>query len=151
MTIPLVRKKRASKPEKKIPTNRFVHFPWKRLLVAAVPTALAACYMAEVAPGLVPLPAGTNPPFPVLTSFLEKACGWCGENRGWVYGIGAALLAAGCAFRIAIGRYYAFLAIAMTLALALLWYSISAPIERLIRSVEDEIPKDRRVPTAGER
>jgi hypothetical protein len=145
-------KRKAKEPvARKRDESRFTHFPWGFLLAAAVPVGLAAYYLTQVAPGLVPLPEGAKVPFPDLTATLEVIIGWSGQNPEWVFGIGGALLAAGCLFRVAIARYYAVLAVAASVALGLTWYSISAPVDRLIRSVEDNLPRDSRVPGSERR
>ena len=122
----------------------FVDFPWARLLLAAVPLAVVAYYLTDVAPGQLPLPDGVKAPFPALTEALEEFCPWCGENAGMVWGAAAALLGAGFLLqvvRVNVGMYYLGLALAATLAFALGWYSISAPVDRLLKSVEDRLPR----------
>jgi hypothetical protein len=132
-------------PPRREPT-RFTRYPWGHLAMAAVPVGLGAWYMAGVAPALVPLPAGMKVPYPLLTGALEEAAAWSGGHPAWVAGIGVGLLAAGTLFRVSAARYYAALAIVVSAALGIAWYSISAPVDRLIHSVEEEIPRDSRVP-----
>ena len=149
MTFPAIGKAKESRkdpPPARSKGNRFTHFPWGAFVVAAIPVALATFYLTRVAPDLVPLPEGIKVPFPELTAALETACAWCGENQGTAWGIAGGLLAAGCLFRVTIARYYVALAIVAALGLGLTWYSISAPVDRVIKSVEDNIPKDHRVP-----
>jgi hypothetical protein len=131
-------------PKKKKPESRFTHFPWKLLLAAAVPLALLAYYLTMVAPDLVPIPEGVRVPFPILTHAIEEACAWSGKNAGTVWGIAGGLLAAGCLFKVAIGRYYVFLFLLASLGLGVTWYSISAPIDRLMHSVESNIKSHER-------
>jgi len=126
--------------------NRFAYFPWRNLIAAAIPMALLVVYMTLTAPDLVPVPEGVKKPFPALTHFLEGACTWCGDNKGTVAGVAAVLLLAGVAFRISAARYYTCLAIVTATCLAISYYTISAPIDRLLWAVEENIPKDHRVP-----
>jgi len=128
--------------------ERIARYPWVHVLLAALPLALAAWYLTAVAPGLIPLPPGIDVPFPRVTGALCEACTWCGENQPYVWGGAGALLLAGVLFRLSRIRYYAVLALVSSLALGFTWYSISAPVDRLIRSVEAQLPKDERVPPA---
>jgi hypothetical protein len=95
--------------------------------------------------GLVPMPEGMKLPFPALTQALEPVCQWCGKNPEWVFGIGTVLLFPGLMMKINYSRYYMTLALAVTMTLGLTWYLISAPVDRLIKNVEDNIPRDHRV------
>ena len=131
-------------PKKKKPESRFTHFPWKLLLTAAIPLALLAYYLTMVAPDLVPIPEGVRVPFPVVTNFLEQVCAWSGRNADAVWGIAGGLLAAGCLFKVSIGRYYVLIFLLASLCLGVTWYSISAPIDRLMNSVENNIKSHER-------
>ena len=126
--------------------RRWIHFPWKCILLAAIPVGLAAYYLTQVAPGIVPLPPDMVVPFPALTDAMEGICAACGRNPETVYAVAAGLLLAGCFIRYADVRYYVMLAVVVSLGLALTWYSISAPMDRLLKSVEDNLPRDHRVP-----
>ncbi len=119
--------------------------PWGYLLLAGIPLSLSAYYLTQVAPDLVPIPQGVKVPFPILNQVLEPVCVWSGENPQWILGIGGLLLLAGLLFRVSISRYYVTLAVTTTLALGLTWYSISAPVDRLIKNVEDNLPRDQRL------
>jgi hypothetical protein len=134
-----IRRTREEPPKKKKPESRFTNFPWKLLLAAAAPLILLACYLTMVAPDLVPIPEGVKVPFPALTDLLEQVCAWSGKNAGTVWGFAGGLLAAGCLFKVSIGRYYVLLLLVASLCLGVTWYSISAPIDRLMNSVEDNI------------
>jgi hypothetical protein len=125
------------------------YFPWKRFLVTAALMALTGLYLIVLAPPLVPVPAGVRMPFPEMTHFLEKVCVWCGHNPGHVFLIGLAFLGVGFFFRVSAGRYYIFLTIVLSFGLGVTYYSISAPIDRLIKSVEDNLPRDNRVPAVN--
>jgi len=126
--------------------TRFTFFPWRRLGIASVPVALLTFYLTQVGPGLVPVPPGVKMAFPPLTHFLEDVSTWCGDNALIVVGVAAILLMAGVLFKISSGRYYLHLTVIASILLVVTYYSISAPIDRLLKAVEDEIPKDRRVP-----
>jgi len=131
--------------------TRFTFYPWKRAFIAAIPIAFSIYYLAWVAPSLIPVPAGVKVAFPALTHLFEGVCAWCGTHRAEVIGIGAALLLAGALFRFSASKYYLALAVVVTLGLAVTYYSISAPIDRLMRAVESNLPKDNRIPDAKSR
>ncbi len=140
-TLTREKKKRAQKK----PQRRGSSLRWKFILLAALPIALSVYYLAWVAPTLVPLPPGVKVSYPAATRFLEEVCSWCGEHRWEVALIGLGLLASGFAFRflIAAERYYIALAALVSVALGFTYLSISAPIDRLIKAVEESFPDNR--------
>jgi hypothetical protein len=97
-----------------------------------------------VAPAEVPVPAGVKVPFPAVVPHLEAMVLWCAEHPLPVACIALAMLAAGPFFNTT--RYYIILAVVASLSLGFTYLSISAPIERLIRAVEEKIPEDRQLP-----
>jgi hypothetical protein len=111
------------------------------VVACAASLILAVYYLAWVAPGLVPLPPGTKVAFPLATRVLEALCEWCGRSRMEVVGIAAGLLGAGFLLRLFFRNYFYTLAIGVALLLGFTWYSISAPVDRLIHSVEENLPK----------
>jgi hypothetical protein len=131
----------ARKPSRR---GRLAHVPAGYLAVAAIPLGLLAYYLTSVAPDLFPFPEGMKVPFPALSGALEPVCEWCGKNPEWVYGLAAALVLAGFLFPVFYPRYYTGLAVTTAICLGLCWYLISAPVDRLIKNVEDNIPKDQR-------
>lgn len=117
----------------------------KELLVAGIPIALAAYYLTRVAPALVPLPEGIELPFPAATRVLERTIAWCGKNPERVLAIAGGFLGAGALLRFRFQRYYLMLGLITALSLAFTYYSISAPVDRLLKNVKDNIPQ-REVP-----
>ena len=113
--------------------------------LAAAPIALAVIYLTQMAPGLVPVPEEVTVPFPAATRFLEKVCAWSGEHPWWVAITGAGLLLPGAVSGRG-RRYYIWLAILSSLALFFMYLSISAPIDRLIHTVEENLPPPRETP-----
>jgi hypothetical protein len=139
-------KRGASEPEedqkkKKKSSTPFASLPWLLVLLAAVPLGLLCYYVTAVAPTRIPVPASVNVPFPALTQFLEQVCGWCGKNPLQVTLAGLGLLALGALLPISPSMYYPGLAIVSTVALFLSYYSISAPVDRLLKDVHDILPR----------
>lgn len=146
MTQATATRNEPSKTEARKSSQRQRFFPWRHCIVAAVPVGILAFYVTRVAPDLLPLPPNFDAPFPVLTQALEDACIWCGENQLHVYAMAAGLLllVPGLLFRVSAKRYFVFLTLLAILTLGITYYSVSAPVERLMRSVKDNIPQDDR-------
>ncbi len=117
--------------------------PWGRLLGAAAVLALTVYYLTQTAPTLVPLPEGVNVPFPAATEALEKACAWCGENFKAVAGVAGFLLLFGL---FCDKSYYTTLIVIACLGLGFTYISISAPIDRLLHSVDGTLNQEREFP-----
>ena len=110
-------------------------------LVSVGTLGLGVWYMGWVASGQVPVPPGTKVPFPQATAFLEAVCTWCGENQSLVVAAAVGLFVTGLFLRFLIPKYFYAMAIAVGLFTGFTWYSISAPVDRLIHNVEENIPK----------
>jgi hypothetical protein len=119
-------------------------YPWKLVLLAAAPVGLSWLYLTNVAPAEVPVPQHVKVPFPAVLPYLEGMILWCAEHPFPVACIGLALLAAGPFFNTT--RYYIGLAIVVSLSLGFTYLNVSAPIERLLRAVEEKMPEDRQLP-----
>ena len=113
----------------------------REVLVCGGALAFGALYRGMARANQPPLPEGIKPPFPLATRLLEELCGWCGANRPNVVVIAMGLFAAGFAIRFAFQNYFYYLAIAVGLVVGFTWYSTAAPVERLIQSVEENLPK----------
>ena len=111
------------------------------LALPLVPLALAVWYLGWEAPELVPLPEGAKVPFPAAVGFLETVCEWCGGHHSGLLWIAGGLLVAGFVVRFFLPRYFLILAVVTSLFAGFTWYTISAPVERLINNVEENLPK----------
>ncbi len=122
--------------------------PWKLVAFAAIPVALSVYYLGWVAPDAIPVPEGVRVPFPALTKWLERVVGWCSRNRLDVVLIGGGVLLGGVLLRFlhVEERYYVWVSILAGAMLLVTYFSVSAPIDRLLKSVEDDI-QDNRVPS----
>jgi len=142
--IEIVRRERRPEETEKKKKQKTAIPPFPKpleLLCALAPLALAVWYLGWVAPDLVPLPPGAKVPFPPATAFLEELCSWSGENQSLLVAIGAIVFATGLFFRFIFNRYFYCLAFVLLLFTGFVWYSISAPVERLIHNVEENIPQ----------
>src|SRR5262245_48727908 len=110
-------------------------------LVSVGTLGVGVWYLGWVAPGQVPVPPGTKVPFPQATAFLEGLCGWCGDNQSLVVAAAVCLFVTGLFLRFLIPKYFYAMAIVLGLFTGFTWYSISAPVDRLIKDVEDNIPQ----------
>lgn len=119
-------------------------FPWKLVLLAAAPLGLSWYYLTMVAPAEVPVPEGVQVPLPDVVPYLEAMVLWCAAHPLPVACMGLALLAAGPFFNTT--RYYIILAVVASLFLGFTYLNVSAPIERLLRSVQEKLPEDRKLP-----
>jgi hypothetical protein len=146
MSIPAATRYGTSSPPKT--TSRFSAFPLRRFALALVPAALLAWYLGWLAPDLVPVPPGVKVVYPALTHILEEVAPWCGKHQVETVAIACGVLALGLLSRFSMGRCYTVLAVALWLALGLSYYSLSAPVDRLLKAVEDQLPKDQRVPSS---
>ena len=127
-----------------VSTFEFLWSSWGQPVIATGIVALLVYYVTQVAPGLVPVPADVNVPFPKLTSLLEPVCEWCGENATRVIWGAVALVAPG--FFLRGGRYCNWIAGLAAVTLIVSYLSISAPIDRLLHRVENSLPEEREVP-----
>jgi hypothetical protein len=119
-------------------------FPWKLVLLAAAPLGLSWYYLTMAAPAEVPVPDGVDVPFPAVLPYLEDMVLWCAAHPIPVACMALALLAVGPFFNTT--RYYIGLAVVVSLFLGFTYLNVSAPIERLLRSVEEKLPEDRKLP-----
>ena len=117
----------------------------------ATPVALAVYYFAWVAPTLVPVLPGVKVPFPLATRFLEDVSVWCGDHSRAVLLSGIGVLVPGLLYRSVdkAERYYLRVAIIVSVILGFAYLSISAPIDRFMHAVEENVPQDQRVPDHG--
>ena len=118
---------------------------WGHFFLAALTLGLGVYYMCFVAPTLVPVPVGMSVPFPAATKFLEPICTWCGQNQQMILAVAGALLVPGLLFRVWGRGYYAWLILIVGLSVGFTYLSISAPIDRLLHSVENNLP-ERQIP-----
>jgi hypothetical protein len=140
--IEIVRKESQGEEKKGKKKTAVPPFPSPlELLFAVPPLALAVWYLGWVAPDLVPLPEGTKVPFPAATGFLEQFCDWCGANQSLLVAFAVVVFMTGLFIRFFVPRYFYFLSIVLFLFVGFVWYSISAPVDRLIHDVEENIPK----------
>lgn len=130
-------------PPAKKRVRRFSLTPLTGVLLAGVPVALLALYLTKIAPELIPVPAEVNVPFPAATRFLEQVCLWCSAHPWHVLLIGLGLPALGL-IPAAGRRYRVALAVVATLALTFTYLSISAPIDRLLNTVEATLSQTER-------
>ncbi len=114
--------------------------------MAALPIALSIYYLTMVAPSKIPVPKGVSVPFPAATRFLEGVVMWCQGHPFLVVMAGVGLLIPGFVSRIFAERYYIWLAVATSLAIGFTYLSISAPIDRLIETVKENLPEERKTP-----
>jgi hypothetical protein len=112
-----------------------------RLSLVLAPVALAWYYLTQVAPALVPISPDLKVPFPAVMPYLEAAATWSGAHPGWAAAIAAALLLPGLLLPLALPRYFLWLGICVSLCLGFTYYSLSAPVENLIDSVEENVPR----------
>jgi len=124
---------------------------WKPFASALIAVGLLVFYLTRVAPSLIPVPPGIRVPCPQATAVLEDVCAWCGDHQGYVVLMAAGLLAAGFLRPLSAARYFVYVAIFSSLALTFTYFSISAPIDRLLKAVQDNLPKDKRVPSYPEK
>jgi len=120
--------------------------PWPLVLMAAVPVALAVYYLTMVGPTEARVLSAADVPLPAATKFLGDMCDWCGKNRIKVVLMGAGLLMGGLLSSLLAARYYIWLTVLVSLGLGFTYYSVSAPVDRLIKAVKESVPQDRRVP-----
>lgn len=119
--------------------------PWKPFVYTGIPAAIAWYYLAIAAPKQIPVPAGLEVPFPEVIPHLEILCAWCGEHFGIAGGIAGGLVLLTllapnpqrCAF---------WLGVVILSFTGFAYFSISAPVERLLRAVEDKLPEERQLP-----
>jgi hypothetical protein len=126
--------------KKKKKKGALVPSRWE-LLAIVVPLGFAVYYLGWVAPDLVPLPAGAKVPYPEATHLIEEVCAWCGANQSMLLVMAGGLIGTGMLLRLVVPNYFYLLSIVVTLFVGFAWYSISAPVDRLIHNVEDSIPK----------
>jgi len=146
MTSTTIRSRETAEPQRKRRPTKLTAFPWALVAMAAAPVGLLAYYSTVVAPPKVEVMAGLNVPFPVATEFLVAACRWCGENPAQVALIALGLLAGGIVLPVPAGRYYIALTVTAALALGFTYWSISAPVERLLKQVQENLPVERKLP-----
>jgi len=103
-------------------------------------------YMTLVAPSLVDSLEGVEVPFPAATAFLAEACRWCGKNPYTAALIALGAVAGGVLPLIPSRHYYIALTVVASLALGFTYYSISAPVDRLMKQVKDNLPEERKIP-----
>ena len=117
-------------------------------LLAAIPVGLTIYYLSWVAPAVVPVPPGVKVPLPSATRFFEEVSVWCGEHSRAVLVIGIGLLTPGLLYRevVKAERYYLRVAIIVSVILGFTYLSISTPLDRFMRAVEENVPQDNRVP-----
>lgn len=145
-----------STPQEKHPAQKKKRFlPWrgvgeKPFAFALIALGLLIYYLTRVAPSLVPVPPGTKVPYPRATEVLEYVVDWCESHQGSVLWIGAGLLAAGFLRPLSAARYFVYVAVLSSLVLIFAYLSISAPVDRLFKAVQDNLPKDRRIPSYSE-
>ena len=120
--------------------------PWARVALAAAPVALAVYYLTQVAPTEVPTLNTLDTPFPAVTQRLAEVSLWCAARPWSTAFIGLGLLVLGAILPIDRDRYYTRLAIVVGLLLGFTYYSISAPIERLLEGVRQTLPEERMLP-----
>jgi hypothetical protein len=137
---------RTYEPPKK-PRQRFT-LAMRPFLLAAIPVGLTVYYFAWVAPSLVPVDPGVKVPFPPATRLFEDLVVWCEEHSRAVLLAGVGVLLPGFFYRSVdkAERYYLRLAIVVSVLLGIAYLSVSAPIDRFMHSVEENVPQDRRVP-----
>jgi len=131
--------------ESKKSKARRLHVPWKPIVFAGIPVALAWYYLVVAAPRDIPVPPGLTVPFPELTPYLENMVVWCSEHAwitgGLALGLVASTLLANNPTRCAIIQ-----GILVLLLTGFAYVSISAPVERLMRAVQQNLPEDRQLP-----
>lgn len=139
-------KSRKYEPPKK-PRQGFV-LAMRPFLIAGIPVALAVYYFVWVAPTLVPVSPGVKVPFPAATRFLEDAVLWCSDHSREVLLAAIGIMVPGLLYRSRdrTERYYLRLAIIVSVLLGFAYLSISAPIDRFMHAVEENVPQDQRVP-----
>ena len=123
--------------------------PWlprNHFLFALGAVGLTVYYLLWVTPELVPVPPGVKVPFPAATQFLEGVCQWCTSHRLGVILMATGVLGFGLFLRISARRYYFWVGVLTTVCLSFTYLSISAPIDRLLRSVEEALPPERQFP-----
>jgi hypothetical protein len=116
---------------------KLTDFPWALILISAVPVCLLACYLTFIAPVRLRGLAGADVPFPAATEFLADVSRWCEGHpfEAWLIALG--LLAGGFVLPVPTGKYYIALTIAAALTLGYSYYSLSAPVDRLLKGVQD--------------
>jgi hypothetical protein len=125
-------------------TRRF-DFPWKPLLIAGIPAVLAWYYLVVAAPPELPVPPGLKVPFPELLPYLENVVVWCSERSLLTAGIALALV--GSTFLTSNSTRSAIaLGVLLLIGTGFFYVSIHAPVERLLRSVEQNLPEERKLP-----
>ena len=132
------------KESKKSKARRF-HVPWKPIVFAGIPAALAWYYLVVAAPREIPVPPGLNVPFPDLVPYLENIVTWCTEHS-WMSGAIAIGLVASSFLASNPTRYAIAQGILVLLVTGFFYLSIHAPVERLMRAVEQNLPEDRQLP-----
>ena len=139
----------AKSPEEEKKTTRRktwgLHAPWKPLLFAGIPAALAWYYIVVAAPREIPVPPGLKVPFPELLPYLENIVVWCSEHD-WITGGIAVGLVANTFFANRPTRCAIIQGILVLLFTGFMYISISAPVERLMRAVQQNLPEDRQLP-----
>jgi hypothetical protein len=147
---PRKRAARSGPPAPEVTAKRFSRLrslPWRPLGLAAAPLALLATYLAVVAPAKVAGLEGVEVPYPEATDLLVELSLWCHGHPVELVIICLGILVPGMVLTRLARRYYTVLAIAATLTLGFGWYTISAPVDRLLQDVKDSIPEDHRVPS----
>jgi hypothetical protein len=119
-------------------------FPWLRALFATVAVGLLWYYLALVAPEKLPHPPGIKSPIPQVMPAFEAVCGFCASHLFGSGLIAAGVIAVGFVARVTAPRYYVGISILSLALLAFSYYAVSAPVENLIRAVEDKLPEERK-------
>jgi hypothetical protein len=130
-------KKRTRKP--------WLHLAWKPILFSGIPAAIAWYYLVVAAPQELPVPPGLKVPFPDLIPYLENIVAWCSEHTWMSTGIAIGLVAS-TFLASNPTRYAVAQGILILLITGFFYLSIHAPVERLMRAVEQNLPEDRKLP-----
>ena len=135
-------KKRSAPPQEKRKASPTVLLPsGGEVAVALFPMALAVWYFGWEASDCASRMAALDVAFPALTELLVALCLWCGAHHGALFWIAGGLLAVGFVARLFVRRYFLILGVAASILVGFTWYTIAAPVERLINNVEQNLPK----------
>ena len=136
---------RPPEEETKKKKTRRLYVAWKPILFAGIPLAIAWYYLVVAAPRELPVPPGLKVPFPGILPYLENIVAWCSEHSWMSTGIAIGLVAS-TFLASNPTRYAVAQGILVLLVTGFFYLSIHAPVERLMRAVEQNLPEDRQLP-----